>query len=146
MKLSLIICLLTCCASAHAALHKWVDANGEVQYSDGVPPPEVKASTVRPPPVAHDAVPQKSTVEREADWRKAQKSKEDAAKKAAQTAEETQDRKSNCEAASRNLAAMQCGQRITTYNAKGETVLMDDSTRQQRMEEARKQVTTYCTE
>ena len=144
MKLGLVICLLTCCASAHAALHKWVDTNGEVQYSDGVPPSEVKASTVRPPPVARDAVPQKSTVEREVDWRKSQKSREDAAEKAAQTEEEAQGRKSNCEAASGNLAAMQSGQRMTTYNAKGETVLMDDGVRQQRMEEARKQVATYC--
>jgi hypothetical protein len=32
------------------------------------------------------------------------------------------------------------------YNAAGEAVLMDDATRQQGMEEARKQIATYCAE
>ncbi len=136
--------LLLCSSSAHAALHKWVDANGEVQYSDGPPPPTVKAEKVRTPPTPSGLAAPKSVAEQEAEYRKAQKAKQDAAQKAEKTEQDARERKQNCDAARGNLAAMQNSQRVTTYNAAGEPVLMDDVTRQQHMEEARKQITTYC--
>lgn len=144
MKRYLPICLLFLSVSAHSALHKWVDANGEVQYSDGPPPANVKAEKVRTPPAASGAVPTKSIAEQEADLKKAQKVKQEAAQKAAQAAEEALAKQKNCEAARGNLAAMENSPRITTYNDAGEAMLMDDATRQQRMEEARKQISTYC--
>lgn len=139
-----IIGLLLCSTGAHAALHKWVDANGEVQYSDGPPPLNAKAEKVRTPPAPSDLAPPKSVAEQEADYRKAQKAKQDAAQEAAQVEEAARERKQNCDAARGNLAAMQSNQRVTTYNAAGEPVLMDDAMRQENMEEARKQITTFC--
>lgn len=139
-----IIGLLLCSTGAHAALHKWVDANGEVQYSDGPPPLNSKAEKVRTPPTPRGLAPPKSVAEQEADYRKAQKAKQDEAQKAAQTEEAARERKQNCDAARGNLAAMQNSLRVTVYNAAGEPVLMDDAMRQQHMEEARKQITANC--
>lgn len=136
--------LLLCSAGVHAALYKWVDANGEAQYSDGPPPVNVKAEKVRTPSAASGVAPVKSVAEQEADYRKAQKARQDAAQKAAQAEADAQDRKRNCDAARGNLAALQSSQRLTTYNAAGEVVLMDDAMRQQGLEEARKQISTYC--
>jgi hypothetical protein len=71
MKLSLAICLLLTSFNSHAALNKWVDADGKVHYSD-TPPTDVKVKTLRSS-AAPDAITpvsgvaaQKSLAEREA--------------------------------------------------------------------------------
>ena len=147
MKHYLPICLLLLSFSAHGALTKWVDADGKVHYSDEPPPPNAKAKTLATPSVAAPAsgVPtEKSVIEREAEWRKAQKVKEEAEQKAAKRQEESLAKQKNCEAASSNLKALENSPNIVTYNSKGEGSYMDESTRQKNIEEARKQVSSYC--
>lgn len=38
LKLLIILPLFVCCSLAEAAMYRWVDENGEVNYSDSVPP------------------------------------------------------------------------------------------------------------
>jgi hypothetical protein len=149
MKLSLAICLLLTSFNSHAALNKWVDADGKVHYSD-TPPTDVKVKTLRSS-AAPDAITpvsgvaaQKSLAEREAEWKKSQKTKEESAQKATQEKESAVVRQKNCEIARNNLATLENSPSIVTYNEKGERILMDDASRKQNTEEARKAVNSYC--
>jgi hypothetical protein len=145
MKRYLSVCLLLLSFSAYGALTKWVDADGTVHYSDEPPPVNVKTKTLATPHDSASSVPaQKTFVEREAEWKKAQKAKEEATQKAAQQQENALAKQKNCEGARANLRALENSPLIATYNDKGESSYMDDSTRRQNIEEARKQISTYC--
>lgn len=143
MKRYLSVCLLLLSFSAYGALTKWVDADGNVHYSDEPPPDNVKTKALTVP---HDPVgaPQKTFVEREAELKKAQKSKEETAQKNSQKQEDALAKRKNCASAKANLIALENSPLIATYNDKGESSLMDDSTRRQNIEEARKQISLYC--
>lgn len=143
MKRYLPVCLLLLSFSASAALTKWVDDDGKVHYSDGPPPDNVKAKAIATPHDPVSGVP-KTFVEREAEMKKNQKAKEDAAKKAAQQQENALLKQKNCAAAKANLRALENSPQITIYNDKGEAANMDDKARQQGIEEARKQISTFC--
>ena len=143
MKRFLPVCLLLLSFSAYAALTKWVDADGMVHYSDGPPPDNVKANPLTTPHDPVSGVP-KTYVEREAEWKKAQKAKKEAAQNASQQQEEALAKQKNCMGAKANLKAVENNPQIATYNDKGESIIMDDSARQQSIEEARKQISTFC--
>ena len=149
MKYCLAICLLLTSISSHAALNKWVDADGKVHYSDTAPA-DVKAKKLRSS-AAPDAITAvsgiaapKSLAEREAEWKKSQKSKEEATQKADQEKEAASIKQKNCETARSNLATLENSPAIVTYNEKGERIYMDDSSRKQGIEESRKAVSSYC--
>jgi len=149
MKYCLAICLLLTSISSHAALNKWVDADGKVHYSDTAPA-DVKAKKLRSS-AAPDAITAvsgiaapKSLAEREAEWKKSQKSKEEATQKADQEKEAAAIKQKNCETARSNLATLENSPAIVTYNEKGERIYMDDSSRKQGIEESRKAVSSYC--
>ena len=145
MKRCLPICLLLLSFSAYGALTKWVDADGNVHYSDEPPPDNVKTKTLATPHEPASSVPaQKTFVEREAEWKKAQKTKEEAAQKAAQQQEESLAKQKDCAAAKANLKTLENNPLIATYNDKGENSYMDNSTRLQNIEDARKQISTLC--
>lgn len=150
MKRYLPVCLLLLSFSAHSALHKWVDADGNVHYSDETPPANVKAQRLKAqsaPAAATSSsgVPATKTVaEREAEYKKAQKAKQEAEQKSAMQQEEILAKQKNCEAAQQNLNALETGAPMVTYNAKGERSFLDDNTRKQRIEAARKTISTDC--
>jgi hypothetical protein len=149
MKYCLAISLLLTSISTHAALNKWVDAQGKVHYSDTAPADASvqKLKTFVAPDTGStvSGVPaQKTLAEREAEWKKSQKAKEEASDKEAKAQEALQTRQKNCESARSNLATYENSPRLATYNAQGEKNIMDDSTRQQKIEEARKIVSNYC--
>lgn len=149
MKQFLIITLLFTSFNASAALNKWVDAEGKVHYSDTVPT-DVTVEKIR-----HSSAPDtsstssepgapKSLAEREAEWKKSKKSKEEAAQKAAKEQENASIKKKNCESARTYLAQYENSPATVIYNEKGERSYLDDATRQQKIEEARKSVGSHC--
>ncbi len=134
--------------TAHAALHKWVDAEGKVHYSDTAPP-DTNAQSVRnmsgkgqtEAPASYSP---KSVAEREAEMKKAKQEKEEASQKKAQDQANAEARKRNCEAARENVRTLEESGRIVTSDASGERSYMDDETRAKRLEEARKTISTSC--
>ncbi len=144
MKRCLLVFLLLLSVSAHGALNKWVDAEGKVHYSDEPPPSNVKAQTLATPSEISGVPAQKTVAEREADRKKALKAKEEAAQKAVQQQERELAKQKNCESAKANLRTLESNARIATYNDKGESINMDAAARQQGIEEANKQISTYC--
>lgn len=155
-KKLLLICLLLASADIFAGNNKWVDADGNVHYSDQPPPANVKAKTLRTSSdnaapasaVAASAVAagsaQKTIAEREAELRKAQAAKKETADKAAQEQAKKDAEKTNCSAAQQNLRALQDGMRLMELDAKGERSYLNDEQRRQRVEKAQEDVKTYC--
>jgi hypothetical protein len=135
--------------NAHAAAHKWVDADGTVHYSDSIPPEVTTSETVRnisrkgraeaPAPT-----PSKSIAEREAEYKKSKQEKEESSQKKTQEESRVDEKKHNCEIARKNLLTLEEGGRIVTYDANGERTYLDDSAREQRLAEAQKSVSENC--
>jgi hypothetical protein len=143
-----IITLALICLNAHAELNKWVDSDGKVHYSD-TPPPDVTTQSVRniagkgatDAPASYSP---KSIAEREAELKKAKQEKTEASNRKAQQEADAEAKRHNCAAARENARTLQEGTRIVSYDANGERVYMDDSTRAQRLEEANKAISTNC--
>jgi membrane-associated HD superfamily phosphohydrolase len=151
MNRYLAVCLLFTSFSANAALHKWVDADGVVHYSDTVPSSDLKAKTLRSSSPSSNGVTSSSGVvapktlaEREADEKKAQKAKSEADEKSAKEQELTDNKRKNCENARTNLLTLENAPRLITYDAQGERIPMEDDVRQKRIEEARKAISSNC--
>jgi len=148
MKYCLALCLLLISTSSHAEVNKWIDAEGKVHYSD-MPPADTKVTTIsrKPPEIltpATSAAAPKTLAEREVEWKKSQKAKEEAAQKVAQEQEAASIKQKNCENARNNLSILENSPALLTYNEKGERIIADDATRKQRTEETRQAVSTYC--
>ncbi len=137
---------------AGAQLYKWTDANGRVQYSDKPPPPGTRGqpvpggnvSTVSGTSPAGSAAAPKSTADREQEFRKRQAEQEEAQKKAQKVAEEQRAKQANCEQARRQLAAMQSGQRMATFDEKGERRFLEDGEIQQAIQRTQGDVARLC--
>lgn len=149
MKHYIALCLFLCSFNTLAALNKWVDADGKVHYSD-TPPPDVKVKRLKSSNVTeaatdtNSAAPEKTLAEKEAEWKKSQKAKDDANQKAAQEQEAILTKKKNCEASRSYLEKIENSPLVAQYNAQGERTIMDDASRLQRIEEARKAVAAHC--
>ena len=148
MNHGLAIFLLLISCNAHAALNKWMDADGKVHYSD-TPPADAKvkilrSSTAPDTTTNRETAAPKTLAEREAEWKKSQKLKEEAEQKASQEKEAAAERNRNCENARSDLALLDNSPAIATYNDDGARTLMDDAARKQRTDEARKAVGSYC--
>ena len=148
MKKLLLVLLMLSGANAYAGLHKWVDADGKVHYSDQPPPPNVNAQTLRTPSdaAASASAPGEppTAAEREAELKKAQQAKKENAEKSAQEQARAEEEKAYCAIAQKNLRALQQGVRMMDVDAQGEHYFLDDEQRQQRTEKAQQDIKTYC--
>ncbi len=149
MKSVLLVFLLLGSIHSHAALNKWVDAEGKVHYSDSAPP-DVKVKKLRsaeePDSISSASAVSapKSLAERDAEWKKSQQSKAEAEQKAAQAKEADSIKQKNCEAARSNLATLESSPALVTYNTSGERIYLDDTARAQRIEDARQAIKNNC--
>jgi hypothetical protein len=135
-------------ATALAQQYKWVDQDGKVRYGD-IPPPGVQATPLRPPvsaPAAPAAKKDGGTTELspEAAFRKRQQERQEAEEKAAKERTDAEAKRVNCEQSQASLRMLQAGQRITTMNAAGERVFIDDAQRAQELERMQRAVNDWC--
>lgn len=136
-------------AAAAAQQYKWVDKDGRVRYGD-TPPPGVKATPLKPPPAA--AAPPRAAAAKkdgkaltpEQSFQKRQKEAQESEQKAAKERADADARRSNCEQAQTTLRTLQSGQRVSTTNAAGERVFIDDEQRAKEIERAQKSVGEWC--
>jgi hypothetical protein len=136
-------------AVAMAQQYKWVDANGRVQYGD-TPPPGVQATPLKPPPggaSAPAAAPKMDATKDlspEAAFRKRQQERQEAQEKAAKDRTDAEAKRVNCEQSQASLRTLQSGQRISTTNAAGERVFIDDEERAKEIERTQRAVNDWC--
>lgn len=154
-KYYLLISLLLATANAFAALNKWVDAEGHVHYSD-TPPPANAAKVLRTSPgmegsksteesdaSSAPAAP-KSMAEREAELKKAQQGKKEAADKAAKQQADADAKKTYCDSLRQNLRTLQEGIRMVEVDAQGNRSYLEDEQRQQRIAKAQQDLSANC--
>jgi hypothetical protein len=144
-----IVILSLLSLNIHAAVQKWVDADGNIHYSDTRPDEDTETKSVRTfvgkdSAGASPSYTPKTYAEREAEMKKAKQGKEEEQKKKTQQDAVAEAKKSNCAAARENARTLETGARIVTYDDKGESTYLDDDARAQRMEEARKAISANC--
>jgi len=143
-------------AAAYGQAYKWVDKDGKVRYGD-VPPPGVQAQRLKAPsgppaapPAAAAAEPKKENkpdakeLTPEAAFRKRQQERQEADQKAEKERAEAAMKQQNCANAQTYLRTLQSGQRITSTDAAGERVYMEDDQRQRGIEQAQRSVSEWC--
>jgi hypothetical protein len=165
LSISLFAALALACSLAQAQAYRWVDKDGKVRYSD-VPPAGVKATPLKPPPTppapppsaaskdpaAKDAKAdnkdarkgQASAAEQEQAYRERQAKAKEARDKEDNERVAAEQRKQNCASAQEGLRTLEAGRRITTTNAQGETVFLDEAQVRERVAQARQVVAENC--
>ncbi len=137
--------------AAGAQTYRWVDKDGKVQYGDN-PPPGAKVTRLKPPPagVSSGEAPSPSAKKDEKKltpeqaFQKRQKDAKEQDEKAAKERADAESKRSNCASAQASLRQIQNGQRLTTTNAQGERVFLDDEARGRELQRAQKAVSEWC--
>jgi len=129
--------------AAMAQQYKWVDANGKVQYGD-TPPPGVQTTRLKPPPAGASAPAAAPKANPEAAFRNRQQERQKSDEKSAKERADAETKRVNCEQSQASLRSLQSGQRITTTNAAGERVFIDDAERAKEVERTQRAVNEWC--
>jgi hypothetical protein len=168
--LPFVACLLVLAAAGAPAqtVWKWRDASGQMHIGDKAPPAGTPAKDIlaspssgapvmtvvttttttstatapsAPAPAASGADSALDKKKKAADLERAAKDKAD---RAAVEASNAAARKENCSRAQVSQAALQSGQRIAKYNAKGEREVLDDEGRAAELKRAQDTVAANC--
>ena len=156
MNKYLLISLMLVSANAFSGPIKWVDAEGQIHYSDVPPPPSANTkilrttSNITSPNSAADSTPSsapaaaKTIAEREVELKKEQQAKKEAADKAAKKQANLEANKAYCASMQQNLRALQDGIRMVEIDANGNRSFVGDEQRQQRIAKAQQDISTNC--
>jgi len=117
---------------ATAAMYKWTDSEGNVHYTQ-TPPEEGNATEIAPPP--HVSPPATS-----ADGAGSSNGQGD--EQQARSKEQEESDAINCKAAKSNLNLYQGSDRY--QNTEGNVVVMDEATRQKKIEQTQEQIKRFC--
>ncbi len=155
-RLLLILAVLAFSGAASAQAYKWVDKDGKVRYGDTPPPDATKVTRLKgpsggPAPTApatadakKDGASKDKALSPEAAFKKRQQERQEAEQKATQERAEADQKRAGCQQAQTSLRQLQSGQRMSTMNAAGERVFIDDEARAKEIERAQKSVTEWC--
>ena len=142
---ALAVIALFVATAAGAQVYEWKDDRGKTHYSDK---PPVGTSAVKksaaPESSAPSSSPQKTTADRELEFRKRQKEAQENAEKAKKDQAASTDQKDNCENARRALEVLESGERIALRDNQGERYYLDDDQRQQEVAKARQAIQSSC--
>jgi hypothetical protein len=129
---------------------KWVDKDGRVQYGDA-PPAGVKATRLKPPPSgaapetkAPSASAKNKPLSPEEAFKKRQEEAKEKSEKSAKEQADANTKKENCARAQQNVRTYSAGGRVTTINAQGERVFLDESQIAQELAKAQQAAREAC--
>ncbi len=142
----LVLMTSTSFAADKHGIYKWVDDSGEVHYTQK-PPPNRETQELKPPPApTGDPAAISDKLKEQVDaMEKRQTEKREGASDAKQWVEIQKIRRENCATAGRNLAMLQQGGNRAYRTADGQVVRLTDEDRQQRIDEANRQIEENCT-
>jgi hypothetical protein len=133
-RIALAIAAAGFAAGATAAMYKWTDKEGNVHYSQ-MPPEEGNATEIAPPPpVSPPANDNAGNTNGSAG--------QGGNEQQVRTKEQEESDALNCKAARANLDIYQSSDRYR--NSDGDVVVMDNATRQRKIEQAQEQVKKFC--
>lgn len=143
-RFALAVAVLLAGATANAQVYEWKDEKGNTHFSDQPPVGKPRAQRViESEPAAGPT--QKTTADRELEFRKRQKASQDSSEQAKKAQAANADQKEVCENARRLLETLASGERITLRDDQGERYFMDDAQREQESAKARQVVQSTCT-
>ncbi len=144
----LLVLLLVFCAVAHAQIYKWVDQDGNIQYTDQPPSAgsaqkerKLKIKSTPASPADNKSTVPKSLAEERAEFDKRRLDKHEAESKR-QAEIEVNNQK--CMHAQGKLKTFRDSARLTMPDGKGGIQYVDDDLRQKNIEEAKKNISTFC--
>lgn len=144
-RLTLAVAALLVTTAVHAQIYQWKDENGKTVISDKPPAGAARASRkIDAEAPAANAAPQKTTADREMDFRKRQQESQEKAEKAQKEQVAAGQKKDNCERARRYLQSLESGERIVLRDGQGERYYMEDAQRQQEIGKAQQTVQADC--
>ena len=128
-----------------AKLYKWVDADGNVTYSERRPPPESNAETIRLRSAtlnADDAQDKLDALTERADEQR--KDREFADNSATATKERDERMASNCQIARENMRILKTTSRIQDKDENGEPYFLDEAGIQAKIAQTQQQIDDNC--
>jgi hypothetical protein len=149
-RLLAILLALAFSGAATAQAYKWTDQNGRVQYGDTPPGDATNVTRLRGPTSgsapagAPEAAGKDKPLTPEQAFKKRQQERDEADQKVAQERAQADQKRANCEQARASLRQLESGQRVSTVNAAGERVFLDDDQRASQLARAQKSVAEWC--
>lgn len=144
-RLCLVSAALLLSFSVHAQIYKWIDENGQTNYSQQ-PPESGQAETVDvppPPPInpdeARDEVQELIEQQQAAD-----QAELEAEQQAREQAEQQAALQENCRIAQENLRSYQNNPGRRVMDQEGNVTRLTEEDRQQKIQEFQEQVELYC--
>lgn len=131
-------------SAASAQIYQWKDENGKTVISDKPPAGKAREQKRIEAPSAQDTAGQKTTAERDLEFRKRQKEAQESTTKANKEQQAAADKKENCENARRNVQLLESGERVAMRDDKGERYFLEDAQREQELAKARRAVELSC--
>jgi len=137
-----------CVADAADKIYKWVDQNGDTQYTQMPPPTGVQVLEIRnAPPPADDPEAERTRLQQETEaLDERMKGRQESAVKAEIEAKNREIRRQNCIKASKNLTELQQGGIKRYLTPDGEVLRLTEEDRQKRIAEAKAQIAEFCTD
>ena len=133
--------------TAQAAIYKWVDANGDVHYSQTPPPPGVAGETLQPPPPDVDTeTATKQLNEQERQLEELRKQRDEQADKESQAAAELALQQKNCQMAKDRLASYERRPNINFVQEDGSRVRATEEERQAEIKKSEDMIQEFCKE
>ena len=139
-----VVALLAATA-AGAQVYEWKDAQGKTHYSDKPPVGTAQVKKIAAPESsAPSNSAQKTTADRELEFRKRQKDAQENTDKANKEQAANANLKASCDNARRMLETLDSGERIALRDGQGERYYLDDAQRQQDTAKARQFIQANC--
>ena len=144
-RIAFAVAVLLAAATSGAQVYEWKDEKGKTHFSDKPPPGSARAQQIDETPAGGaSASGQKTTADRELEYRKRQKEAQDKAEKDQKDRAANTERKESCEAARRLLATLESGERVALRDEQGERYYMDDAQRAQESTKALQLIQSAC--
>lgn len=144
-----LVALIALAAPAAAQVHVWKDSDGQTHYSD-IPPRGIDSQTVDIPTPSsqggNSGAGHKTLQEQEAEFRKRQAERSEAEAKQADESARKAKLARQCADARNQLKALESGQRVTRFNAKGEREYLNDAQREEAAADLRKSLEEHCSQ
>jgi len=134
-------------ADVSARIYKWVDEDGNVQYTQTPPPENARQLDVKVYPGPGEAGAEEDAESddgEQAGKEGEQPTEEQKARQEQLAMEQAEQKKKNCETVRNNLKLLEAGARVHTTDEDGNQVFLDDEARQQALERNREQVKEFC--
>ena len=140
-----VLCVWLLAGNVYAVTYKWVDADGNVQYTQMPPPAGIEAETIAPPPAVDSDAAIKQMQEEDSQAGELRKQRLEQEKNESRAAEAVALQKKNCQMARDRLASYD-RPRVKFEQKDGSKVRATEEERQEQIKISEGMIKEYCKE